>query len=152
MTMLKLSLFIGCVFASALQGYAQTDTLQLLIGGEPLTYVEDPPQFSEGNEAMYHFLSAHIRYPAKAREHGVQGTVVVKYVVDIDSTLKRMHIVRHVGGGCDEEVIRIMQLMNEQKLWRPGTFNGRAVPVWYSLPVKFILPGLAPKKDKTKRE
>jgi protein TonB len=146
--MIRVLLFLGCVFTVIAQSRAQTDTLQPLVGGEPLSHVEDPPKFKGGEEAMYRYIFEHIRYPAKAREHGIQGIVVVKYVVDIDSTLKRIHIVKRVGGGCDEEVIRIMQFMSDKKVWKPGTFNGKPVPVWYTLPVNFVLQGPSTKKGK----
>ena len=148
---MRFSLFIGCVFAVVLPGFAQTDTLQPLLGGEALTFVEDPPRYSGGENAMNQFLAAHIRYPVKAREAGKQGTVVVKYVVDIDSTLRRIHIIQPVGGGCDEEVIRIIRLMSDSKLWIPGTFNGRPVPIWYSLPVKFALQSAGSLQEKVRR-
>ena len=107
----------------ALHLQAQSDTLQLLVGGTPLTVVEDKPDFTGGDDAMYRFMAENIHYPVSAREKGIQGTVVVKFVVDVDSSLKRVHIVRSVGGGCDEEVIRLTQLMSDQKLWIPGSFN-----------------------------
>jgi hypothetical protein len=124
--------------------------LEPILGGEPFSYVEFPPTFKGGEEALYQYIGEHITYPAIAREKGIQGSVVVKFVVDVDSVLKRVHLVQKIGGGCDEEVLRLAGLMAEQKMWIPGLHNNRPIPVWYSLPVKFKLQGNISKDRKAK--
>jgi protein TonB len=128
----------------------QAEKERLIGDNEPFSYVEVMPSFKGGQNAMYKFVYDHITYPPLARENNIQGMVVVQYVVDIDSLAKRIQILRGVGAGCNEEVLRVMHLMNEEKMWIPGRHNGAAVPVIFTLPVTFKLTGKEPKKPKKK--
>jgi protein TonB len=103
---------------------------------EPFTYVEQMPSFPDGQEAMYKFIYDRIKYPAIARENGISGQVIVQFVVSKDGTIKNAKVVRGIGGGCNEEALRVV---NEMPQWKPGKHNGRAVPVTFTLPIKFVL-------------
>jgi TonB family protein len=103
---------------------------------EVFTLVEDPPQFPGGEEALLQYLGSNIYYPHAARERGIQGTVFVTFVVEPDGSLSNVKILRGIGGGCDEEVLRLV--LNMPK-WKPGTQKGVAVPVQFNLPIRFIL-------------
>jgi len=105
----------------------------------PFAFVEVMPVFKGGQAAMYKFISDNIEYPDSARINGIQGQVIAQFVVDIDSLTKEVKIVRGIGYGCNEEVLRIFELMNAQKSWIPGRHKGVAVPVSFTLPIKFIL-------------
>ena len=98
--------------------------------------VEQNPEFENGNKAMYAFLSKNIIYPVIAKENGIQGTVFVGFVVSKDGTIRNVEIKRGIGGGCNEEAIRVIKLMPK---WKPGKQNGKAVNVAFTLPVKFRL-------------
>lgn len=101
------------------------------------TFVEQMPSFPGGEDALMKYLHDHIRYPAVARENGIQGTVVVQFIVGPDGTIRDVTTVgAPKGGGLEQEAIRVVKGMPR---WLPGKQNGRAVNVQYSLPVRFVL-------------
>lgn len=89
---------------------------------------------------LLEFIYKNIKYPAIARENGIEGTVVVSFVVEKDGSIAAAKVLRDIGGGCGQEAVRIINLMNnEQKTWRPGMQRGVPVRVQFNLPVKFQL-------------
>ena len=101
------------------------------------TFVEQMPEFPGGESALMKYLSTHIHYPAVARENGIQGTVVVQFVVNTDGSIQDVKTVgAKKGGGLEEEAVRVVTGMPK---WKPGRQNGRSVRVQYSLPVRFVL-------------
>lgn len=102
----------------------------------PFQYVEQMPTFPDGQDAMYKFIYDRIKYPAIARENGISGSVIVQFVVSKEGDIKNAKVVRGIGGGCNEEALRVV---NQMPRWRPGKHNGRAVPVTFTLPIKFVL-------------
>lgn len=100
---------------------------------EIFTYVEQMPEPGFDINA---YLSKTIQYPPQAREANVQGRVVVKFVVDENGNIGSITVVKGIGGGCDEEAKRAVAGMPK---WKPGKSNGKAVKVFYTLPVKFTL-------------
>ncbi|MDQ3017525.1 MAG: energy transducer TonB [Bacteroidota bacterium] len=103
---------------------------------EPFTYVEQMPSFPDGTEAMYKYIYDKIKYPAIARENGISGQVIVQFVVSKEGDISKAKVVRGIGGGCNEEALRVV---NGMPRWKPGKHNGRAVPVTFTLPIKFVL-------------
>jgi len=101
--------------------------------GKPLTIVDQMPEFV-GN--MGDYLSKHLRYPDAAREQGIEGRVVIEFVVSEDGTVTSARVARSIGGGCDEEALRII---NSMPKWKPGKQNGIPVKVLFTLPIKFVL-------------
>jgi periplasmic protein TonB len=102
----------------------------------PLLVVEQAPEFVNGLSAMYQFLKNNMKYPAVARENNIEGTVYVGFVVGKDGTIRDVKVKRGIGGGCNEEAIRVVELMPK---WNPGKQNGRAVTVAFTIPIKFKL-------------
>jgi periplasmic protein TonB len=100
------------------------------------TVVEDQPEFPGGETARQQFLSDNLRYPQMAREAGIQGTVFVTFVVEIDGSVTDVRIVRGIGGGCDEEAIRVVKMMPN---WEPGRQRGQPVRVQFVMPIRFRL-------------
>ncbi|MCL2028056.1 MAG: TonB family protein [Bacteroidales bacterium] len=100
--------------------------------------VEDAPGYPGGEEERMRFLRDNIRYPAIARESGIQGTIFITFVVERDGSITDVKIVRGIGGGCDEEAIRVVQNMPR---WVPGKQRGRAVRVQFMMPIRFTLSG-----------
>ncbi len=98
--------------------------------------VEDQPEFPGGDAARIRFLSENIRYPQMARESGIQGTVFVTFVVERDGSITDVRVIRGIGGGCDEEAIRVIQAMPS---WTPGRQRGRPVRVQFTMPIRFTL-------------
>ncbi len=103
---------------------------------EIFTVVEQMPEFPGGQAAMMNFIATNIRYPPMARESGIQGRVFVNFVVEPDGSVTNVNVLRGIGGGCDEEAIRVVQAMPK---WTPGRQRGRAVRVSFNLPVRFTL-------------
>jgi len=82
-------------------------------------------------------LYTNIKYPDAAKENGVEGTVIVKFTVTKEGDIANPVIMRNIGDGCGQEVLRVVKSMN--KKWVPGRLQGEAVNVEYTLPVKFKL-------------
>lgn len=100
------------------------------------TFVEQMPEFLGGEEELFKYLSKNIKYPAMARESGLTGTVYVTFVVEGSGKIKDAKILKGIGGGCDQEALRVVQNMPP---WKSGKQNGRAVSVQCNLPIKFTL-------------
>ena len=98
--------------------------------------VESMPEFPGGEAALYKFLAENIKYPQMAKESGIQGRVFVTFVVERDGRVTDVRVLRGIGGGCDEEAIRVVSDMPK---WAPGKQRGKPVRVQYNLPVKFTL-------------
>lgn len=99
--------------------------------------VEKMPMFGkDGERELLQYVSANIKYPREARKKNVQGTVYVAFVIDKQGRVSTPKILRGIGSGCDEEVLRMLSSM---PAWQPGTKNGKPVMVQYNLPVKFSL-------------
>jgi len=103
---------------------------------KPLLVVEQNPEFSGGYEAMLKFLKDKMQYPTLAQESGIQGTVFVQFVVSKTGQLSNVKILRGIGGGCDEEAVRVVK---EMPNWVPGRQNGQDVPVMLQIPINFQL-------------
>jgi protein TonB len=100
------------------------------------TIVEQMPEFPEGEEGLFKYLSKNIKYPSMAKDNGISGTVYVTFVVEGNGQITDVKKLRGIGGGCDEEAIRVVKSMPS---WKPGKQNGKAVRVQYNLPIKFTL-------------
>jgi len=98
--------------------------------------VEDPAAFPGGEPARMKFLQENIKYPQIAREMGIQGTVYVTFVVEPSGKLTGVKVLRGIGGGCDEEAMRVVSIMPK---WTPGKQRGQAVRVQFNMPIKFVL-------------
>jgi len=92
------------------------------------------------DQKMLQFIYGNIKYPAIARENGVEGTVVIRFYIDKDGAVKEPAILKDIGGGTGAEALRVVNMMNKmEKKWTPGKQRGKAVKVYYNLPVKFRL-------------
>lgn len=104
---------------------------------EIFTFVEQPPTFPGGDEALAKYLSNNIRYPHLATENGISGTVFVSFVVDSEGQIKDVKTVGATkGGGLEDEAMRVVKKMPK---WKPGKQNGRQVSVQFNLPIRFTL-------------
>lgn len=105
--------------------------------GEALyNLVEKMPQFPGGEAVMVQFLKENLKYPVLAKEYGIEGHVVVSFIVEKDGSLTDLKIIKDIGGGCGKEALRLIQAMPK---WVPGQQHGRTVRVAYTLPVRFKL-------------
>ena len=101
-----------------------------------IAMVEQKPEFNGGEAAMYKWLSDNIVYPTAASEEGVQGRVVVEFVVGKDGSITNVRVVRPRHPALDKEAVRVIKAMPK---WIPGRNNGQPVKVTYTLPVTFKL-------------
>lgn len=102
-------------------------------GSKVFSYVSIMPEpsvnFSE-------YLQENLRYPKEAIDKGIQGKVMVKFIVNEDGSLSDIHITKGIGGGWDEEAVRVIKNMPP---WKPGKDKGIPVKVYYSQPFNFRL-------------
>ena len=98
--------------------------------------VEQMPSFPGGNGALLEYLATHVKYPVVAQENGVQGRVIVSFVVERDGSITDVRVVRSVDPSLDREAARVVSSMPR---WTPGKQNGSAVRVKYNVPVMFKL-------------
>ena len=102
----------------------------------------EPPKHEEeskvpgGNGALLEYLATHVKYPVVAQENGVQGRVIVSFVVERDGSITDVRVVRSVDPSLDREAARVVSSMPR---WTPGKQNGSAVRVKYNVPVMFKL-------------
>jgi periplasmic protein TonB len=101
-----------------------------------LTTVEVMPSFKGGEDKMYKWLGNNIKYPQVAKETGISGTVVISFIVEKDGTITNAEIIKAIGGGCDEEALRVIEAMPK---WIPGKMKGVPVRVLFTLPIRFTL-------------
>ena len=100
--------------------------------------VENMPEFPNGGmAALMKYLTDNIRYPEAAKKAGIQGRVIVQFVVDKDGSIKNVRTLRGVNSDLDAEAIRVIQSMPK---WKPGTQKGEPVKVKYTIPVMFRIP------------
>ncbi len=100
------------------------------------TVVESMPGYPGGEAARIKYLNNNIKYPQMARESGIQGRVFVTFVVEKDGKVTDVRVLRGIGGGCDEEAIRVIQNMPN---WQPGKQRGKPVRVQFNMPILFKL-------------
>lgn len=100
---------------------------------EPLRWVEQMPLFS-GDMNVY--LASSLHYPDVARESNIEGVVIVEFIVNEDGAVSNAVVRRGIGGGCDQEALRVV---NNMPRWKPGKQNGKAVKVFFALPIRFVL-------------
>ena len=102
------------------------------------TAVEQMPQFPGGDAALMKFISSNINYPQEAYQNGIQGRIIVQLVVKSDGSVGDVKVIRSVDASLDREAIRVCKSLPN---FTPGRMNGKAVNVWYTLPITFKLQG-----------
>ena len=104
------------------------------------TYFMEPidkkPAFPGGTTALKQWLSKRIRYPKAAEKQGIQGSVLVDFIVEKNGSITNVHIVRSIHPLLNNEALRVVRRMPR---WKPGELKGRKVRVRFRLPVIFIL-------------
>jgi protein TonB len=103
---------------------------------KPFVSVEQMPQFPGGDAELMKFIGSNLKYPTIAAENGIEGRVVIRFVVTKEGSVSDVQVVRSLDPSCDKEAVRVVKTMPK---WVPGKQNGRNVPVYYTLPVLFKL-------------
>ena len=120
-----------------IEEYIPIEVEEEVVSEAPIfTVVESMPEFKGGMAKLYTYLGNNIKYPVMAKESGIQGKVYVTFVVERDGSITDVRVLRGIGGGCDEEAIRVVAGMPS---WKPGKQRGKPVRVQYNLPVRFTL-------------
>lgn len=94
------------------------------------------PKFAYGEDSLMKFIAKNIKYPAKAKEAGIKGTVYVSFIVDEQGNITNTKVVKGIGGGCDEESIRVISSMPK---WIPAEKNGQKIAARVFIPIRFVL-------------
>lgn len=108
--------------------------------------VEQQPNPNGGMNGWNTYLAKNLRYPLEARQRGVEGTVVVVFEIHTDGSIHNVEILRGIGGGADEEAVRVV---SSAPNWEPGRQRGRAVKTRMRLPIRFKLEGGITPSNKT---
>ena len=98
--------------------------------------VEEMPQYTGGEAAMMEYVAKNIVYPQEARDKEISGRVFVSFIVEKDGSVNEVNVKKGIGGGCDEEAVRVVKAMPK---WKPGKMKGEAVRVRYQMPINFKL-------------
>ena len=104
--------------------------------GEVFDVVEEDPSFPGGANALQTWLQKNLKYPSQAQDNGIQGRVLVSFIVNKDGAIVEPRVIRSVDPSLDKEAIRVVSSMPR---WKPGKQRGKAVRVKFSLPVTFRL-------------
>lgn len=102
----------------------------------PRRFVSQMPEFMGGEDERIKFIQDNLVYPSIAAEMGISGRVTLEFIVASDGSISDVKVIRGIGGGCDEEAIRVAKLMPR---WKPGKQNGKPVPVIFVMPISFAL-------------
>ena len=102
----------------------------------PVVFAEEMPQYPGGDKELFNFINKNTKYPMAAREKKIQGRVYVTFIVSSKGKILFPHVERGIGGGCDEESLRVIKSMPP---WKAGRHQGKAVPVKYTVPINFSL-------------
>jgi len=103
---------------------------------EPYVIVQEMPSFPGGKEELMRYIVENVTYPQDAVDNRIQGTVLLRFVVSSTGEVPRVEVTRKVNPLLDEEALRVISGMPR---WKPGKQDGNPVPVWFSVPVVFVL-------------
>ena len=124
---------------------AQVSENENIVKEDSIYRVLDPmPGFPGGEDARIKFLAKNMKYPEKAIKEGIQGRVFVSFVIEKNGETSNIKLLRGIGGGCDEEAMRVVSIMPP---WEPGLHEGKPVRVQFNMPFLFNLDNA---KKKTK--
>jgi protein TonB len=98
--------------------------------------VDEMPEFPGGDAELFKWLYETIKYPAEAKEKGIQGKVILRFIVTSEGKVENVSVVRGVDPLLDNEAVRAMNLCPE---WIPGKMKGKPVNIYYSVPISFAL-------------
>ncbi len=118
---------------------AANGVVQVQIKDQPLEKVDESALWKGGTSEMYKFMNANLKYPAEAQEKGLQGTVIVRFVVEIDGSISHALVVRSLCPSSDAEALRVVKLMGASKNWQPAKMSGKLVRAYYIMPFSFRL-------------
>lgn len=123
--------------ASAVVADAQPSIEPVVYDSKPdPSVLDEAPEFPGGSEGLKAYLIENLRYPEQAKKDGVEGRVVVLFTVAEDGSIHNVEVSQGIGGGCDEEAIRVVKAMPK---WKPAIKDGKPAAGQYALPISFKL-------------
>lgn len=125
-------LFSGIAFTQGTTKVQQDTVKEEMIFDMP----EIMPEYPGGADALEDFIKANLKYPALAKENGIQGKVYVQFVVEKDGSVTNVQVRRGVNAMLDAEAVRVAKLLPD---FKPGSMRGKKVRVRYTLPIIFSL-------------
>jgi len=115
---------------------ADLEEHKVIVEEKPFTTVEQMPQFPGGEDELMRFILGNLHYPSVAKEVGIEGRVIIRFVVSKTGDVTNVEILRGLDPSCDKEALRVVKMMPN---WIPGKQNGRSVPVYFTLPIVYRL-------------
>lgn len=120
-------------------GMVRAVTPHKITNQEPIAeHVEDLPRYNRGESSFYEWWMPEYRkrriYPPYAQENGIEGVVVVSFIVEADGSLSDVRVEKSVHESIDEDAVRMITKMPK---WKPGRKDGNVVPIRYTLPIKY---------------
>ncbi|MCU0440901.1 MAG: energy transducer TonB [Bacteroidia bacterium] len=112
-------------------GIFETSTKQPFV-----TFAEVMPSFPGGDDEMFKYINQQTAYPNHARENGIEGRVMLSFIIQPNGEITNIKVLQGIGFGCDAEAVRVV---SEMPKWNPGMQNGKALPVQLNLPFYFKL-------------
>ena len=103
---------------------------------EPFVVVEEMPMFPGGDSTLLAYISQNTKYPESAKTNKIQGKVIVRFCVTSLGSIDRISVLRGVNPELDAEAVRVVSSL---PAFKPGKQGGKAVPVWYMVPIEFLL-------------
>jgi TonB family protein len=98
------------------------------------TVVEEKAEYPGGEMALVKYLSENLRFPDYARDHGISGRIFITFIIDKSGYVTDVQLLRGIGGGCDEEAMRVVSSMPK---WTPAKINGKPVEIQYTIPINY---------------
>jgi len=99
-------------------------------------FTDEMPEFPGGMESLLKFINSSVKYPVVAQENGVQGKVIITFVIDKTGEVTNARILRGIDPSLDNEALRVVKSLPR---WEPGKQNGKPVKVNYNVPINFVL-------------
>lgn len=127
-----LLLTMAVPFANAQQPVSNNDENNEAI----FSVVENEPEFPGGVEALYKFISKNVVYPKKALKNGIEGKVVVEFVIEANGSVTNVKVFKSVNPDLDKEAVRVVSMMPK---WKPGSLGGKNVRSRFRIPINFQL-------------
>ncbi len=100
--------------------------------------IERPPEYPGGVSEFYKYLSNNLKYPTIARLVGINGRLVLSFVVDENGKVTKATPINCIGAGCEAEAVRLLET---SPAWKPGINKGQPVSVHYNVPITFSIEG-----------
>ena len=132
------TIFFGLVFLCCASWSFSQDTLSVrnYCEGEVLDFAEVEPMFPDGYQALSDFIKSSTVYPEEAIQNREQGTVYVRFVVNVDGSICNIEVMKGVSPNLDKEAVRVVSIMPK---WIPAEQGGKLVRCAYQVPIKFVL-------------